>query len=121
MQVITSFTTSPNQFHELILENNETANFTLRYYPRMTSWFFDISYGDKTINGVKVVLHPNILRQFKNILPFGLMFYTDNGSPVEPFQPTDFQTGRVKMAILNKEEVLQVESEVFNVEDKSLL
>lgn len=116
MQVITSLTQSPNQFHELVLENNKTAKFTLRYYSRMLSWFFDIEYEDVIINNVKVVLHPNILRQFKNKLPFGLIIYTENGSPVEPFQISDFQTGRVRLGILNSDEVWQVERETFNVE-----
>lgn len=111
---MTSLTESPNQIHQLVLENNETADFTLRYYPRMLGWFFDISYGDTTINNVKVVLHPNILRQFRNILPFGITFYTDNKSYVEPFQKSDFATGRVKMGILNSEEVVLTESEVYN-------
>lgn len=114
MQVVTSFTSSPKQFHELVLDNNETADFHIKYNPRMLCWSFDISYLDKTIDGVKVVLHPNILRQFRKILPFGLMFFTENGSPVEPFQISDFENGRVKMAILNTEEVLQVESEIYN-------
>jgi hypothetical protein len=46
-----------------------------------------------------------------------MMIYTDNQSPVEPFQITDFQTGRVKIAILNEDEVSQVEREVFNAEN----
>lgn len=114
MQIITSLTKSTWQFYELVVYNNSTAKFTLRYYPRMMSWYFDIEYEDVIINCVKVVLHPNILRQFKNKLPFGLMVYTDNNSAVEPFQITDFQTGRVKLAILNSDEVEQIESEIFN-------
>lgn len=117
MNIVTSLTSSPNQFHQLVLDNNETADFKLRYYPRMLGWYFDISYNDKTINNVKVVLHPNILRQFRKIIPFGLMFYTDNNSSIEPFQITDFETGRIKMAILNNEEVLQVESDIFNAQN----
>lgn len=117
MQVVTSLTSSANQFHELVLDNNKSAKFTLRFYPRMYGWFFDIEYEDVVINNVKVVLHPNILRQFKAKLPFGLAIYTSNGSPVEPFQITDFQTGRVSLAILNTDEVQQVESEIFNVKE----
>lgn len=114
MQVITSLTQSPNQIHQLVLDNNDTAEFKLRYYARMLSWYFDLTYNNKTINNVKIVLHPNILRQFRNILPFGITFFTDNGSPIEPFQKTDFSTGRVKMGILNSEEVNLIESEVYN-------
>ena len=117
MQVMTSFTSAPKQFYQLVLDNNETIDFYIRYYPRMLSWYFDVIYKEITINNIKIVLHPNILRQFRHRLPFGLMFYTDNNSPVEPFQITDFQTGRVKMAILNEDEIIQEEREVFNVEE----
>lgn len=114
MQIMTSFTSAPKQFYQLVLDNNETADFHIRYFPRMLSWYFDISYKDVTVNNVKIVLHPNILRQFRNKFPFGLMFYTENGSPVEPFQITDFETGRVRMGILNEEEISQVESDIYN-------
>lgn len=121
MQVITSLTSSPNQFHELVLEDNKIAKLTLRYYPRMFGWFCDIEFQDIVINNMKLVLHPNILRQFKSKLPFGLAIYVDNGSPVEPFQITDFQTRRVNMAILNEDEIQQVESEIFNVKEQPVL
>ena len=115
MKIITALTDSANQFHELVLENNEKVKFTLRYYPRVFSWFFDFEYNSLQVNNIKVVQHPNILRQFKNKIPFGLMIYTDNNSPVEPFQITDFKTGRVKIGILNEDEVKQVEDDIFNV------
>ena len=76
------------------------------------SWYYDISYNDITINCNKVVLTPNSLRQFRKILPFGLMFYTDGN--VEPFKIDDFSSGRIKMGILNADEVKQAEEEIYN-------
>lgn len=113
MQEITTLTTSPNQLHTLVLDNNDTADFRLYYAARMQEWFYDLSYQNFIINGAKVVLTPNSLRQFKNILPFGIAFYSDDD--IEPFQITDFGYGRVKMGILNAEEVKQIEEEVFNL------
>lgn len=112
MQIITSLTAHPNQLHRLVLDNNETADFHLYYSARMESWFYDISYNDKEINGVKVVLTPNSLRQFRNIIPFGISFMAD--SYVEPFERECFITGRVQMGILNAEEVKQVEADIYN-------
>lgn len=111
MQEITTLTNSPNQLHRLVLENNETADFTLRFCPRVISWYYDIQYNSTTINGVKVVLTPNSLRQFRRVLPFGIAFYSD--SQVEPFSIDDFANGRIKMGILTADEVKQIEQEVY--------
>ena len=112
MQIITSLTNYPNQMHRLVLENNETADFHLYYSARMQSWYFDITYKNWTINGVKIVLSPNILRQFRKVIPFGLSFMTN--SYVEPFEVECFTSGRVEMGILNAEEVKQVEADYYN-------
>lgn len=112
MNIITSLTSYPNQRHQLVLENRESADFHLYYHGRTMSWNYDIAYNDLVINGCKVVLTPNALRQFKNIIPFGLMFFSDGD--VEPFRLDDFSSGRIKMAVLNKEEVRQIEQEIFN-------
>ena len=108
---VTTLTGYPNQIHKLLLENRETADFRLYFYARQYSWYYDITYKDITIKGSKVVLTPNSLRQFKNILPFGLAFYSD--SFVEPFKLDDFVSGRIKMGILNKDEVQEIESEMY--------
>lgn len=113
MKQITSITTRSKQKMTLILDNNESVEFLLYYLPRQQSWFYNFTYNDLTVNCSRVVLTPNALRQFKRIIPFGFMFTAD--SYVEPFNITDFSTGRVKMYLLNKEEVQQIESEIFNL------
>lgn len=112
MQEITTLTSHPNQRHQLVLENRESADFRLYFLARQRSWYYDITYNDITINCNKVVLTPNSLRQFKHILPFGLAFYTDGN--VEPFKVDDFSSGRIKMGVLNADEVKQIEQEIYN-------
>ena len=112
MEIITSLTSHPNQLHQLVLENRESAEFRLYYLGRQMSWYYDITYKELTINCQKVVLTPNSLRQFKNIIPFGIAFFSD--SDIEPFKLDDFTSGRIKMGILNKEEVRQIEEEIYN-------
>lgn len=112
MKNITSITSSARQTMTLVLDNNESINFSIYFSPRMQSWFFDFTYKELTVNCSKVVLTPNALRQFRKIIPFGIGFSAE--SFVDPFQITDFSSGRVNMYLLNKEEVEQVESEIFN-------
>ena len=112
MKKITSITSRAKQRMALVLDNNETVDFTLYYLPRQQSWFYNFTYKDLTVNCSKVVLTPNSLRQFRKIIPFGLSFVADGY--VEPFAIDDFSTGRVVMYVLNSDEVKQVESEIFN-------
>lgn len=112
MKIIETITDYPNQRHQLVLENGESADFHLYFCGRQMSWYYDITYNELTINCNKVVLCPNSLRQFKNIIPFGITFFTDGY--VEPFKLDDFSSGRIKMAILDSDEVQQIEEEVYN-------
>lgn len=112
MQEIDTITSSPNQRFTLVLDNNETADFRLYYSGRMQAWFYDLTYNDLTVNGSKVVLTPNSLRNFRRIIPFGIAFATDGYT--EPFLISDFASGRVKMYVLNSDEVEQVEQEIYN-------
>lgn len=111
MQAITSIKANANQRMQLVLENNETVDFHLYFYARMQAWYFDFSYNNLTCNGLKVVLTPNALRQFRKNIPFGFMFTSD--SLAEPFQLDDFSSGRVVLNLLNKAEVQQVEQEIY--------
>ncbi len=111
MQRITTLTNEPKQRHQLVLDNNETVDFRLYYSARQQSWYFDFTYKDLICNGLKVVLSPNSLRCFRRIIPWGLAFLTDGY--VEPFQLTDFSSGRVKMYVLNSEDIELIEQEVF--------
>lgn len=111
MQQITTLTNEPKQRCQLVLDNNETADFRLYYSLRQQAWYYDISYKDFSAQCLKVVLTPNSLRCFRRIIPFGIAF--DAEGYVEPFQLDDFSSGRVSMYILNEAEVDTVEETIF--------
>ena len=113
MRIITEFTDNPKQTCTLVLENQETVAFNLRFYETQLSWYFDFTYNDVISNGNKVVLGANILRSFKNIIPFGLAFQANDG--VEPFAVDDFTTGRVTVYLLSKADVEASEANIYNV------
>lgn len=113
MQQITTITNQPKQRMTLVLENNETVDFHIYYLPRQQSWFYNFTYNNLTVNCSRVTLSPNALRQYKRVIPFGLMFEAEGF--VEPFDINDFNSGRVNMYVLNSDEVKQIESEIFNL------
>lgn len=114
MKQLKGFTDNPFQTAKLPLDNNEEATIRLKYAPTQYSWYFDIEYKDIVSNGNKLVLGSNILRAFKNIIPFGLAFKSLDG--IDPYKLDDFvgDNARVKVYLLNEQDILEVERILYN-------
>lgn len=106
MEEINCLTNDPRQKFQLTVEG-ETLNVSLYFYQSQKSWFFDIEYGDYTCKGMRVVLTHNALRHIRNLIPFGIAFYADGEA--EPYALNDFANKRVRMFILAKDEVAEIE------------
>lgn len=113
MLQITGLTSDYRQNFQFLTSNNEQVDFKLYYYITQQSWFFDFKYKDYECKGQRAVLTPNALRHLKNIIPFGLAFYSED--KVEPIFIDDFESGRVKILILSNEEVAEVELDVYGI------
>lgn len=83
----------------------------LRYMPRIQRWIFNINYNNFTVNGLAVVASPNILRQWKNIIPFGIACTCAGG--LDPFRIDDFSNGVANLYLLNSDDIAAVETEFF--------
>lgn len=112
MQQLTNITNSPKQQFTIQLENGDIFELFLHYNARMEAWFFSFNYNDIAINDLKVCLHPNILRNYRRIIPFGIAFIADN--LVEPFQVESFTSNACSLYILNEEEVNTIEEYFFS-------
>lgn len=111
MKQINNLTNDPRQEFQVFTEDGATLYITLYYYITQKSWYYDFTYGNYTCQGSRVVLTPNSIRHLKNILPFGIAFLTD--SKAEPYSLDDFSSGRIKMYILNQDEVREIESTIY--------
>lgn len=112
---LTNLSDNAKQKFFLPLDSQEKIQFNLYFMPTQSAWFFDFNYKDRAFNGNKLVLGANILRMYKNIIPFGLMVYAD--FHIEPFKLDDFSSGRVKLFVLEKEDVSFFEGKVFNIDE----
>lgn len=108
---ITSLTDGSKQELTIPLEGGNLLNLYLYFLPTQNSWYFDFQYNDYICKGEKVVLTPNAIRHLRNILPFGIGFDADGN--IEPYSITDFVTGRIKLFILNKDDVELVENVIY--------
>lgn len=111
MLYINKINSDAKQKYILVTENAENIDFNLYYMPSQQAWFYDIGYGEFRANGLKVVVGPNIIRNFRKILPFGLCCTSVDG--LDPFYISDFLTGRIKLYLLTPEEVDQIETDIF--------
>ena len=113
MKQIVEFTDSPYQTGQIPLEGGSTqASITLYWSYTQRSWYFDMEYGNIISSGNKLCLGANTLRCFKSLIPFGLMVVANDS--IDPYQIEDLQSQRVKIYVLNKTEVQQIERLVYN-------
>jgi len=84
---------------------------TLRYLPSQEIWSLDIEYNDFTLRGIAITQSPNMLRAYKNLIPFGLVCQTIDG--LDPMFIDDFATQRARLYLLTADEVEEIEQGLF--------
>lgn len=112
MRQITEIGSEATQLLQVVGENNERIDFTLYYKPSQQSWYFDIVYLEFELRGVKMVNNPNLLRNYRNLLPFGINCIVEDGT--DPYFIDDFTTGRVIVNLLTEAEVEEIEENIFS-------
>lgn len=113
MNVIEGITSSYRQRMTIALPDNSSFLLYLEYVPLQRGWFFNVEYDGFVLNGARVVPSPNIFRQYRNQIPFGLGVVTlDN---VEPTTVQAFTDGTVTLFLLTAEEVAQLETDLWEV------
>lgn len=104
MQLINNITNDASQKIAVLFDGTaKKIVLELVYRPTQTGWFLDVTYEDFILRGIRVCISKNLLSQWQNQIPFGLLVVSADGQ--EPFFVEDFITDRVKIAVLNKEEV----------------
>jgi hypothetical protein len=74
-------------------------------------WIADFTLNDFTVRGLPVLCSLNMLRNFKNVIPFGILVLTTDGQ--DPRGLTDFETQYLKMYLLSQDEVEEIERTYF--------
>lgn len=113
MKIITSITNQPKQNFSITLDDNSVVIINLYFAMTQRAWYFDFKYNNYECNCNKVVLTFNAIRHLREKLPFGIGFISENQS--DPFDLNDFKNNNVMMMILNKDDVEEYESLIYNV------
>ena len=89
-----------------ILINDEEIVFTLRFYPTVSIWCFDVEWDGGQRYGAKLSL--GVLHLVSKNWPFDFAV-TDNVSEgIDPFQRNDFSDGRCTIYMLDREDMVGV-------------
>ncbi len=112
MKKIEELTSQPKQRHTLLQENGEEIVFELEYKVSQQSWYYNVTKNDFVVNSQRLVLGPNIVRRYQNIINFGL--YVKSNDLQEPFLLYDFISGRVEIYLLTQTECQDVETTFYS-------
>lgn len=113
MRQIDNLSSDTDQLVKIVLDDGSFVQFNFHYYPGTQRWNVDILWNSFEMDGIGLCAHPNLLREFRNTLPFGLTIVTTDG--LDPAFVDDFTNGRVTAYVLNADEVAQTESNIFAV------
>lgn len=91
----------------MLLEDDSRVIFTFEYKPNQLGWFFGFQYNDVNYQNIRLTTSYNILRAYRNWLPFGLR--CDTPDMEEPLDLEDFATGYATIYLLTKSDVEAIE------------
>jgi hypothetical protein len=119
MYQIPNISNDPNQSINFVLPDGvNTAKLTLRYLSNIRAWYMDLEYQDFSCNNRRICSSPNMLRQWKRTLPFGLGCYTLDGS--DPYFIDDFQNGRCGLLVLTPDEIDNFEGYLIGLKNAAI-
>jgi len=87
------------QSTSVALGDGSSLDLFFRYRPAVQRWSMDVAWGTFAAKGIIVTAHPNIMRQWRNVVPFGIGFISSDGA--DPFMLSDFLLGRVKVFVMD--------------------
>lgn len=111
MNTLTGFTDSPSQTTTVTLQDGGSFVLDLYYRPQQMGWFFDLYYNTFELLGQRLVYSPNMLRQFRGQIPFGLAVLAKDEN--DPLKQEDFANGNAVFVLLDEADIETIELAKF--------
>lgn len=113
MQIVTGITTQPSQQLALTLDDGTLVGVLLTYIDQQTGWFANFTgpFACMPINGLRLTASPNVLRQWKRILDFGLGIARVDGT--DPLLIGDLADPQTTILLLNSSDLATIESTLY--------
>lgn len=111
MYLLTNLGSEPKQKLTMMLDDNTRLVLKFEYRANQKGWFFGFNYGDEEYSNIRLTTSYNILRAYRNWLPFGIRCETvDTG---EPIGIDDFITGYAQVYLLTRDDVKAIEGNYY--------
>lgn len=108
MYKIEKITNYPRQSMTVVISDGSSFFMEIYFIPMQQGWFItQLTYGDFEIKGLRITNNVNMLRNFRNKIPFGLACYSTANR--EPSLEDDFLSESSILYVLTEAEVLEVE------------
>lgn len=85
--VVNNLTAAAVQTTIALLADGSSVTLTFRYRPAVQRWTVDVERGSFIAYGLGLATNPNLLRTWRNVIPFGLAVSTADGT--DPFMADD--------------------------------
>lgn len=109
MFLIQQIGNSPKQSQTLQLPDGTSFYLEIYFSKMQLGWFIEeLTYGSFTVKSIRIYNGINLLRQFKNKIPFGLACISVGD--IEPMHKESFKSGDSKLYILTEQDVLDYEA-----------
>lgn len=111
MNAIDNITDQADQLTQVILDDGSILQLELHYNGATQRWTMDVSHTLLHVDGINIVDFPNILRPWRNVVPFGVACQTVSGQ--DPTNIEDFVNGNAVLYVLTQADVALLEQNVF--------
>lgn len=106
MFIVNGITNSSLQSFNMTLPNGNTITMSIYFIQQQFGWFIkSLTYTTFQLSGTRITNSPNILHQYRNLIPFGLACYSKDDR--EPSHSQDFVSGASTLYILTAAEVAE--------------
>lgn len=118
MNLLNGLTAAPSQTIRVVIEDGSAFTLNLFFRPQQNGWFYDVVWPGSASLPVpfstynrRLVASPNVLRQFRALIAFGLQVATPDNSDPNTLQ--SLVDGSVAIALLNAADVAAAEANFF--------
>jgi hypothetical protein len=110
-KIIDGLTDDPAQQFFAVIDGYDSADIVLEWKPNQFGWFMNLTWGDFSVKNVRLGNFPNVLQQYKNVLPFGIGITGTNGLDPLTF---DAWTTNNQFYILDESDIAAQQAALFN-------
>jgi hypothetical protein len=107
MKKIITLSNDSKQVFKFAIDGYEAVEITLEFKPSQNAWYYSILWGTFQVKNGRLVTGLNLLRQYRNIIPFGILVYHPEN--IDPMTIDDWTLNGYEFYMLDETDIAAVE------------